>query len=317
MIDDSGCDEAKGIAAARKLIFDDKVFALAGSFTCSGAGLAAKPVIVQAGTPWMIGGAASSDLSHPVSKNVFQPTATTVDVGHAMVRFALSKPGVKKIAVISHSNEWAKGYYEGAIAEIKSKLHEAPVVDVTMERQSTNATPQILQLRQAAPDLVLAILYPAEMSIFLRDAKKLGLNTTFVTGYGTTVEDQLRRTGDPAAVKNLYAAFLLEHGVESPAMAKWRDIIKKYYPKEEITSANFLGMGGTILLIDAIRKVGKDLTQEKLIEALDKVQDVDSGLMAGTYSFSPTDHAGQKDVSFAGFRDGKVAIFSAWDKTND
>lgn len=316
-IEDDACDEAKGIAAARKLIFDANVFALASAFACSGPALAAKPVMIEAGIPVMFGGAASADLSTPVSRTLFQPTATTVDVGHAMVRFALSKPDVKKLAVISHANEWAKGYYEGAIAEIKTRTGAPPALDLTMERQSTNATPQVLRLREAAPDVVFAILYPAEMSIFLRDAKKLGLTTTFITGYGTTVEDQLRRTGDAAAVKNLYAAYLLSRPVDSPGMAKWRDLVKKYYPNEDITSANFSSLGGAQILVHAMEKAGRDLTREKLVEALNNIHDVESDVMAGKYTFTSADHAGQKELSFAGLEGSKVVIYSAWGKKTD
>lgn len=317
LVEDDSCEEAKGIAAARKLIFDSEVFALASAYACSGPALAAKSVIIESGIPWMIGGAASGELTDPVAKTVFQPTATTPDVGRAMVRFAASKPEAKKIAVISHSNEWAKGYYDGAIEQMKETYGAPPVLDLTMERQSTNATPQILKLREASPDVVIAILYPAEMSVFLREAKKFNLDTTFVTGYGTTVEDQLRRTGDPGAVKNLYAAYLLAAPVDSASMKPWRDMVEKYYPSEDLTTANFQGMGGVLTFVEAVREAGPELTRAKLVEALENIRDFDAFPMAGRFSFTPADHAGQKDLSFAGFVDGKVTTFSAWNKVTE
>lgn len=314
VVEDDGCDEAKGIAAVRKQIFDAKIFGFASGMVCSGVALAAKPVIVEAGVPWMVGTAASYDISHPVARNVFQPTATTVDTGHAMVRFAMSKPGVKTVAVISHSNEWAKGYYQGALAELKTAHKMDPVVDVTMERQSTNATPQILKLREANPDVILMILYPTESSIFLREARKYGLTQAIVTGYGTTIEDQLKRTGDMGAVKNLYGAYLLAHRVDAPAMKPWGDIIKKYYPQEELTAQNFTSLGGVTMFVKALEQIGPEPTREKLIAALDGMRDVDTGMMAGRFTFTPQDHAGQKELTFAGYRDGKVEVFTAWDK---
>jgi len=36
LVEDDGCEETKGIAAARKLIFEEKVFALASAYACSG-----------------------------------------------------------------------------------------------------------------------------------------------------------------------------------------------------------------------------------------------------------------------------------------
>lgn len=314
VVEDDGCDEAKGIAAARKLIFDAKVFGFASAIVCSGVALAAKPVIIESGVPWMVGAAASYDISHPVARNVFQPTANTVGTGHAMVKFAMSKPGVKRVAVISHSNEWAKGYYQGVLDELKTVYGAAPVVDVTMERQSTNATPQILRLREANPDVILMILYPTESSIFLRDAKKYGLTRTIVTGYGTTIEDQLKRTGDMGAVSNLYGAYLLAHRVDSPAMKPWGDIIKTYYPEEELTAQNFISLGGVTMFVKALRDAGPEPTREKLIAALDNIRDFDTGIMAGKFTFTPQDHSAQNTLTFTAFKDGKAEVYTSWDK---
>jgi len=228
-----------------------------------------------------------------------------------MVRFAISKPGVKSIALISHSNEWAKGYYDGALAEIRKAIGQ-PVLDLTMERQSTNATPQILQLRQASPDVIIAILYPAEMSIFLRDARKFGINSPIVTGYGVTLEDQLARTGDPSALNNFYAAYLLSRSFSAPEMAPWKEVVRKYFPKESVIPQNLTGLGGVIIFVDAMEKIGPEPTREKLIEALNNVRGFDTDLMAGRFTFTPDDHAGQKELSFVKLVDGKPVVFSRW-----
>src|SRR5690606_14002552 len=45
-IEDDACEEARGIAATRKLIHQDKVFALH-AHSCSGVALASKPIIVE------------------------------------------------------------------------------------------------------------------------------------------------------------------------------------------------------------------------------------------------------------------------------
>ena len=60
---DSACNEAKGIAAAKKLIYEDKVFMIM-SNPCSGVVMAIKPTLVQEGVPWM-GAAANPKISSP------------------------------------------------------------------------------------------------------------------------------------------------------------------------------------------------------------------------------------------------------------
>lgn len=312
-IEDSGCDEAKGIAAARKLISEDKVFVL-DAFTCSGPALAAKNLIVQAGIPWIVGGAAAAQIADPPVANIFQPTPNTQVVGTAMADFALTKPGTKTVAVISHSNDWAKGYYEGAVDQLKAKYGITPVLDLTMERGSTDATPQLLKLRATKPDAVMVILYPQETAIFLRDAKKYGYNAPFISTYGTSINDQHQRLGNFDALKNFYCAYLINELPDTPAMAKWAEMIHAAYPNEQVTINNYNAFAGALVLVKALGETGKDPTWAKLIAALDGVRDWDTGVAAGTLSFSPTDHTGQKTLYFVTFVDGKPTVFTAWDK---
>lgn len=90
----------------KKLISQDKVFMIHGG-SCSNVVLAVEPLIAQAGLLYVDGAAAASQIAAPARPNVFQPVPNTDTVGRAMVDFAMSKPGARKIALISHPDEWA------------------------------------------------------------------------------------------------------------------------------------------------------------------------------------------------------------------
>ena len=65
VLGDDACNEAKGVALAKRMIFEDKVFMINGNI-CSGPALAMKPVIEEAGGPWVISTAVNQKLSTPV-----------------------------------------------------------------------------------------------------------------------------------------------------------------------------------------------------------------------------------------------------------
>ena len=70
---------------------------------------------------------------------------------------------------------------------------------------------------------------------------------------------------------------------------------------------NFGAMEGFLVakvFVECLRRVGKDLTREKFIDTMEKMQDVDIG---GFFvSYSPTNHAGSKFVDLTIIaRDGK------------
>jgi branched-chain amino acid transport system substrate-binding protein len=313
VMEDSACDEAKGIAATRKLISQDQVFLLH-AHSCSGVALAAKPIIIESKIPYMVGSAVSEKISFPLERNIFHPTPPSQPAGEAMLRFALSKPGVKRIAIVSHSNEWAKGYYDAIKTKLSRDHKDIEIVDLTMERQSIDATPQVLKIREAKPDFIIAILYSTETSIFLRDAAKYGLTTPIMGSYATSIEDQLKKTGNPAAVKNFFTLYLLKAAVDAPVMKKWHDIVRKYYPNETISSINFVALGGAVSIVEALKAAGPDLSRESFIEALEKQKNLDTGVMAGTVTFTKDDHVGIKDLAISGFVDGKPTVFRAWEQ---
>ena len=302
VLEDTACNPAKGIAATKKLISEDQVFMLQGG-SCSNVVMAIKPDIAASGVPYVVVSAASTQISDPVAANIFQTVATTAVMGRTMVDFAMTKPGAKRIAIISHSDEWGKSGHDPAVELLKSKYHLAPVADVTFERGSINATPQVLQIKAAHPDFVLAFLYPAEFAIFLRDSFKYGLSVPTMGNQAISIEDTARQVGNPAIMKNVYVFYPLAAPIESPKLTKWRDIFTKYNPGVRLETASLLGMGGAEAVIHALRAVGPDLTRAKLIDALNNVHNFDTGVLSAPLDFSPTHHAGMNGgatITYAG-----------------
>ena len=115
---DDSCNEAKGIAAAKKLIFEDRVFMIM-SNPCSGVAMAIKPMLEAEGVPW-IGASANPKITRPTVPNMFHTTYTGVESGRAMARFAMSKPGATRMALAMHSDDWAHGYCDNATDYIKN-----------------------------------------------------------------------------------------------------------------------------------------------------------------------------------------------------
>src|ERR1700674_2246652 len=85
---DDACNEAKGIAAAKKLIYDDKVFMIIGH-PCSGGAMAIKPMVDKEGVPW-VGLSANPKLTNPVTRSMFHVGYTGIASGEAMATFAMS-----------------------------------------------------------------------------------------------------------------------------------------------------------------------------------------------------------------------------------
>lgn len=315
ILGDTACNEAKGIAVAKRLISQDEVFLINGG-VCSGVALAMKPVIVEAGVPWVISTAANQNISSPAEPNVFHGVQTSKQFGEAMGKFALSRSGTETTAIVAHTNEWAKGYRDPLIEYLKKERGIEPIAELALERGATDATAQVLRLRNEQPDFVVAILYEPELAVFLRDAHKLGVDIPTIGSLGADFRNTQKRLGNKEAMDNFYMVHQFKGLIDGPEMEKMRDTIESHLPEgQSVTDFTFYGPGSAAAVVHVIDQVGPDLTREKFIEGMNNLKDFDTGILAGTMTFSPDNHQGAQDVYVIGYDDsGEIAIFESWGK---
>lgn len=312
---DTACEEGQGIATIKRLIYQEDVFLING-LTCSGVGLAVRPVIAETNVPLVVSTAANQNISEPVVNNIFHAVQTSRDFGEAMVKFALSKPGTERIAIVAHSNEWAKGYIEPAKALLEKQEGVKVVADVALERGATDATAQVLRLKQANADFILVTLYGPELGVFLRDAQKFGLDVPMIGSLGADYLKTQERLGGPAAMQNFYMVHQYRGLLNSPQLADFRRKIANNLPEgQSITDFTFYGPGSAVVVAHVLKQIGPNPTREKFIEAMEHVQNFDTGILAGTITFTPGDHQGVDNVYVVGYdQQGELAIFKSWSK---
>ncbi|MGH6798570.1 MAG: ABC transporter substrate-binding protein, partial [Roseiarcus sp.] len=127
--EDDRCDPATAIAAVKKLVFEEKVFAIIGG-GCSNATLGARPEIVKDDVPFLVFASVADGISDPVAKNIYTTMTTASIESRAQVQYALDR-GVKKIAVISQHDAWGQSRYDPLMAELKRR-NLTPAVDLEM-----------------------------------------------------------------------------------------------------------------------------------------------------------------------------------------
>jgi branched-chain amino acid transport system substrate-binding protein len=187
--------------------------------------------------------------------------------------------------------------------------------EVTLERGQSDATAQVLKLKEAGLDFVAAILYEPELVVFLRDAHKLGLNVPKVGSLGADYVNTERRLGSREPMKDFYQIFQYKDLIDGGEGIKAaRAIIEpRLPPGERVTDFTFYGPGSAVLIVHVLEKIGRDLTREKFIAEMEKVKDFDTGIIAGKVSYSPTQHQGATQLYTVGYdAAGKLTVFESW-----
>jgi len=310
--EDGACDPAKTRAAVKKLIAREDVFMIHGG-NCSAAVFAAREEFIDNQVPFMVMAATQDSISTPVNRYIFTTTLTGTDDGGIMLRFVNSMPNVKRIAIVRHPDEWADSRMKALAAGVKDSTLEVAANEV-LERKASDATAQVLKLKEAKPDVVLMFLYPAEAAVFLRDARKYGLAGPVVGAFSVSdLLDLAERAGGLDMVKDVYATSYLAGPIGSPAMSEFTNIYRKYFPNDKLSSSSFSGMSSAYAVIDALRRAGPDLTREKFIDALEATREAFAGPAYCKISFSKSDHRGCKNGQVWTVRNGQiVALGPTW-----
>jgi ABC-type branched-subunit amino acid transport system substrate-binding protein len=143
------------------------------------------------------------------------------------------------------------------------------------------------------PGGVVMISAYTSIAEFVRQMKRAGSTTQFynVSFVGSkALADALKDEGYGVAISQVVPF------PWSPAIP----IVKEYQQilsKAGHTDFNFSSLEGFIVakvMVEGLKRAGKNLTREKLIAALERMNNVDLGEF--TVSFSPTNHSGSKYV---------------------
>lgn len=85
------------------------------------------------------------------------------------------------------------------------------------------------------------------------------------------------------------------------------DLLATCFPDER---PNFVGLEGYInarVLVEGLKRAGRDLNRESFISAIESIRDYDLGI-ANALFFSPTDHQGLERVYFTRIEGGTFVL---------
>lgn len=276
---DDQCDPAGSIAAVRKLIHDDQVFAIVGG-SCSNGVMAAKEDIEQAGIPFINFAAASNAISAPEIENIFTSMLTS-NLESALQAQYLVDLGVKRVAVVAQHDAWGSDRHKTLLPALEEKGIEV-AVDEELSMEANDATAQVLRVQGANVEAVVLLSYPKPASIFLRDAARLGFSSTFI---GTSViPDPVAfdsQVAVPGATDNFVTISPSRYALDSAEASEWLGKLTAKFPDDEPHTYNLYGITAGQLTVAALEQAGEDLTQAGFIAALDTVAGLETTFAPG------------------------------------
>ena len=279
-------------ANTKKLIEQDNVFALFG-YVGTPTSNAAMPIFTKAKVPFFAPFTGAQSMREPFNREIFNIRASYFDETEYLVQ-KLVATGLKNIAVFYQNDAYGQAGLAGV--ERAAKKMNIPLIErVTVERNSTDVKAAIDKVLPKRPDAIIQISAYGSSAAYIKAMRKAGYfgqfyNVSFVGSQA--LADSLGKDG-PGVVISQVVPFPWRGA--TPVAAEYQ----KAMTKAGIKNYNFSSLEGYIaakVFTEGLRRVGRDLTREKLVRALETINPSSYDVGGFVVSFSPTSHNGSKYV---------------------
>lgn len=297
---DDGYEPARTVPNTKKLIEEQKVFALFG-YVGTPTSSAALPLFTQARVPFFGAFTGAELLRQPFNRYIFNVRASYYDETEKIVEQLVST-GSKNIAVFYQDDAYGQAGLKGVELAMTRRALKVSSLG-TVERNTIKVEQAVKTINATQPDAVVMISAYKACGEFIRQMKKHGSAAQFynVSFVGSkALADDLGGEGVGVAISQVMP---FPWGAAVPVVREYQSLMLRAGHKE-FTFSTVEGYIAAKVFVEALRRAGKDLTRERLIAALEKMNDVDVG---GFYvGFTPTNHNASKFVDLTIIaRDGK------------
>jgi ABC-type branched-subunit amino acid transport system substrate-binding protein len=230
-------------------------------------------------------------LHEPFNRYVFNVRASYYDETERIVEQLVST-GSKRIAVFYQNDNYGQAGLSGTErAMTRRQLKIAATA--TVERNTVDVAEAVRKINAAQPDAVVMISAYTSIAAFVREMKKAGYGGQFhnVSFVGSkALADALGKDGVGVAISQVVP---FPWGASVPVVKEYHHHAKK----AGFPDYNFSALEGYLsakVMVEGLRRAGKNPTREGLVDALERMNEVDLG--GFWISYSPTNHTGSKFV---------------------
>lgn len=304
---DDRCDTATTVANVRRFSGDRDVVALTG-FTCSPAALAAKPLVDQAGIPLMVSQATASEIHTPVGEYTWMSNVAADYEAAGLTEAVVRSLAPTRIALVQVGNPYGKASGDGVEAWLaENGRRDLLVGRIEIPLTASDYGVQMRQLKQLDADVTLVVVY--DLPPLLKTAEQVGVDTRFVSFNGGMLRETITALAEAGTLRGFTSAamwpVLIAGDAPRPEMAEFATAFRAKYGQWP-DNGNLQGYAGVLLLVEAMRRGGGEVTRESIQRALtERMSDVDLGLYF-PYAFSADQHAGATAVTVLTYHDNTV-----------
>lgn len=314
ILEDSGYDPKKSVLATQKMIEKDKIFVNLGSMG-SPTVIAAQDITLDAGVPQLFPLTAAEftykfDPAKPQERLKFNNLLPYVESTTAATKYLISEKKLTKPCIFYQDDEYGKNVFDGFTAAMKDMKMQAASV-TTYKRGASDFSAQAAKMKSDGCDLVVLGAVIREPIGIMSEAKKLGWETTWLGATPINVLEIPALGKD--IVEGLYSAGGFEIPYEDTATGKVKAWLESFRKMHNIPAATqgIIGYNAVMTLAHYVKLAGKDLTGQKLLDALESGDVFTDIFGSPPTKFSKTNHLASTITSVQQVKKGRWVMVKA------
>ncbi|HZZ93195.1 MAG TPA: ABC transporter substrate-binding protein [Usitatibacter sp.] len=269
---DDGYEGTRAAANTRKLIEDERVFALFG-YVGTPTSAASMPIFTQARVPFVGPFTGAESLRNPVNPYVFNVRASYFDETEAIVQH-LTAMSIDRIAIFYQDDAYGQAGLAGVERALK-KRNLSLVARGTVQRNTVVVQKAVEDIGKADPQAVIMISAYTSCAAFIRQMKAAQRNPTFwnVSFVGSkALADELGGEGRGVEISQVMP-FPWDGSI--PVVREYRKLADQ--ANTEVGFGTLEGYVAAKVMVEGLRRAGRKLDRESFVKAMETMNDFDVG----------------------------------------
>ncbi|MFT5151389.1 MAG: branched-chain amino acid transport system substrate-binding protein [Planctomycetota bacterium] len=300
---DDQYDPAKTLANTERLISEDDVFMLFG-YVGTPTSVTLLPIIHETKIPALGFLTGAEALRTPFQPNIFHIRASYFAEAEGAISYFVDTLGFKKIAVMYQDDAFGLAVLQGVQLALGRRNLEVFTTG-THERGGQDVERAVEDLGKSGAEAVVTVGTSGALARFIWLCEDSGFRPYFHTVSFVGSEafaHELREVQGiaPESCERIVVTQVVPSPLSTnlPMVEEYRQLSAKYFPQDSPNYVALEGFVNAIVLVEALRLAGPDLTRDGLVDALQGMQDFDVGI-GKTISYNTLDRKGLSNIYYS------------------
>jgi branched-chain amino acid transport system substrate-binding protein len=219
---------------------------------------------------------------------------------------------LRKIGVIYQDDAFGKAVLDGVRAALQ-KHNSSPTALGTFPRNTVDVDAGLKSVMAERPQAVVVVGPYAPVAAIVKKAHAAGWHPQFLTVSFVGTEEFIREAGSDAEGTIITQVVPPYDRTDYATVELYRRHLAKYYPDAKPNFVSLEGFVDAMVLVEGLKRAGKDLTRERLITAIESIHNLNVGMGSRfLLDYGPADHKGFDAVYPTIVKDGQPVLLTDW-----